>query len=220
MPDSAPRLCSWDSTHVPPGSYTTANAAEVLPGITPPLSADLWREWDYVWTHGVLEDLEVLDLVDLPKPPGSTMMPFIGGRFVLNIGLNMAYTATFSVGEGSDLLKQFVGDEGHVTSGAAADQERAAGTRERIIERWERSEASANIASRKEERAFLAEHELPVMFDWPVELIPKDAAEAVTSPTFEGQGISPGSATGKARDRERGGGDERRSSRERSWSRR
>ena len=50
--------CSWDSLHEPThAAYTTTNAAEVLPGVTKPLSADIWREWDYVWNYGVTEDL-------------------------------------------------------------------------------------------------------------------------------------------------------------------
>ena len=53
------------------------------------------------------------------------------------------------------------------------------------------AEAKANIASRKDEFALMEQHELPVMFEWPVELIPKEAAEAVTSASYEGLGVSP-----------------------------
>ena len=109
MSDKVELLCSWDSVHTPPHSaYTTTNAAEVLPGVTRPLPADIWREWDYIWNHGVLEDLGVLDLVPLPKPPGTTILPFIGGRFVINYALTMQFTSTYQVGEGSDFLKQFL----------------------------------------------------------------------------------------------------------------
>ena len=101
--------CSWDSVHEPEfGAYTTTNAAEVLPGVTKPLAADIWREWDYVWNYGVTEDLGTGDLLEIPKPPLATTLPFIGGRFVINYGLNMAFTAQYSVGEGSDFLKQFL----------------------------------------------------------------------------------------------------------------
>ena len=133
--------CSWDSVHEPEyGAYTTANAAEVLPGVTKPLPADIWREWDYVWNYGVTEDLGTTDMLEVPKPPLATTLPFIGGRFVINYGINMAFTATYSVGEGSDFLKQFLeGGEEEFTSEAAADESRAMAARERITERWEGS---------------------------------------------------------------------------------
>ena len=57
----------------------------------------------------------------------------------------------------------------------------------------------ANVAARKDEKARLEGYELPVMFEWPLDLIPKEAAEPVSSATYEGLGVSPGSATGKAR---------------------
>ena len=136
-------LCSWDSVHFPENAaYTTTNAEEVLPGVTRPLAADIWREWDYVWNYGVLEDLGVLDLVALPKPPGTTTLPFIGGRFVINYGLNMAFTATYSVGEGSDFLKQFLEGGDALKSEAAADEERALATRARITGKWESTESA------------------------------------------------------------------------------
>ena len=59
--------------------------------------------------------------------------------------------------------------------------------------------AKASVASRQEEFALMEQHELPVMFDWPVELIPKVASEAVSTASYEGLGISPGQASGKAR---------------------
>ena len=136
--------CSWDSVHEPEyGAYTTANAAEVLPGVTKPLSADIWREWDYVWNYGVTEDLGTTDVLVVPKPPLATTLPFIGGRFVINYGLNMAFTATYSVGEGSDFLKQFLeGADEELTSAAATDESNAIAARERITERWEGSVAT------------------------------------------------------------------------------
>ncbi len=134
--------CSWDSVHDPEyGAYTTANAAEVLPGVTKPLPADIWREWDYVWNYGVTEDLGTSDLLVVPKPPVATTLPFIGGRFVINYGINMAFTSMYSVGEGSDFLKQFLeGDDESLTSEAAADESRAIAARERITQRWEDSD--------------------------------------------------------------------------------
>ena len=134
--------CSWDSVHDPEyGAYTTANAAEVLPGVTKPLPADIWREWDYVWNYGVTEDLGTSDLLVVPKPPVATTLPFIGGRFVINYGINMAFTSMYSVGEGSDFLKQFLeGDDEALTSEAAADESRAIAARERITQRWEDSD--------------------------------------------------------------------------------
>ena len=136
--------CSWDSIHDPEyGAYTTANAAEVLPGVTKPLPADIWREWDYVWNYGVTEDLGTSDLLVVPKPPVATTLPFIGGRFVINYGINMAFTAMYSVGEGSDFLKQFLeGDDEALTSEAAADESRAIAARERITQRWEDSDVT------------------------------------------------------------------------------
>jgi len=133
--------CSWDSVHDPEyGAYTTANAAEVLPGVTKPLPADIWREWDYVWNYGVTEDLGTSDLLSVPNPPVATTLPFIGGRFVINYGINMAFTAMYSVGEGSDFLKQFLeGADEELTSEAAADESRAIAARERITQRWESS---------------------------------------------------------------------------------
>ena len=134
--------CSWDSVHEPThGAYTTTNAAEVLPGVTKPLSADIWREWDYVWNYGVTEDLDTVDILEVPKPPLATTLPFIGGRFVINYGINMAFTATYSVGEGSDFLKQFLEGGDALKSEAHADEERAMATRAAITDRWENSEA-------------------------------------------------------------------------------
>ena len=134
--------CSWDSLHEPVhGAYTTTNAAEVLPGVTKPLSADIWREWDYVWNYGVTEDLGTVDILEVPKPPLATTLPFIGGRFVINYGINMAFTATYSVGEGSDFLKQFLEGGDALKSEAHADEERAMATRAAITDRWENSEA-------------------------------------------------------------------------------
>ncbi len=135
--------CSWDSLHEPVhGAYTTTNAAEVLPGVTKPLSADIWREWDYVWNYGVTEDLDTVDILEVPKPPLATTLPFIGGRFVINYGLNMAFTATYSVGEGSDFLKQFLEGGDALKSEAHSDEERAMATRAAITDRWENSEAT------------------------------------------------------------------------------
>ena len=135
--------CSWDSLHEPVhGAYTTTNAAEVLPGVTKPLAADIWREWDYVWNYGVTEDLDTVDILEIPKPPLATTLPFIGGRFVINYGINMAFTATYSVGEGSDFLKQFLEGGDALKSEAHADEERAMATRAAITDRWENSEAT------------------------------------------------------------------------------
>ena len=133
--------CSWDSHHdTVHGNYTTANAAEVLPGVTKPLAADIWREWDYVWNYGVMETFGTTDLLEIPKPPVATTLPFIGGRFVINFGLNMAFTALYSVGEGSDFLKQFLeGGEEEFTSEAHGDEERAIAARAAITEKWESS---------------------------------------------------------------------------------
>ena len=133
--------CSWDSHHdTVHGNYTTANAAEVLPGVTKPLAADIWREWDYVWNYGVMEAFGTTDLLEIPKPPVATTLPFIGGRFVINFGLNMAFTALYSVGEGSDFLKQFLeGGEEEFTSEAHGDEERAIAARAAITEKWESS---------------------------------------------------------------------------------
>ncbi len=135
--------CSWDSHHdIVQGNYTTANAAEVLPGVTKPLAADIWREWDYGWNYGVMEDLGTTDLLEVPKPPVATTLPFIGGRFVINFGINMAFTALYSVGEGSDFLKNFLeGGEEEFTSEAHGDEERALATRAAITKKWETSEA-------------------------------------------------------------------------------
>ncbi len=134
-------LCSWDSVHYPPHSaYTTTNAAEVLPGVTRPLPADLLRAWDYGWNLRVAEDLGVVDLVPLPEPPGTTILPFIGGRFVINYGATNRFTATYQVGEGSDFLKQFLEGGEELQSEAAADQERAAATRELITQQWENAD--------------------------------------------------------------------------------
>ena len=134
--------CSWDSVHDPEyGAYTTANAAEVLPGVTRPLPADIWREWDYVWNYGVTVDLGTSDLLVVPKPPVATTLPFIGGRFVINYGINMAFTSMYSVGEGSDFLKQFLeGADDELTSEAAGDESRAIEARTRISQRWEDSD--------------------------------------------------------------------------------
>ncbi len=160
---SAELLCSWDSIHDPThAAYTTTNAAEVLPGVTRPLAADIWREWDYVWNHGVLDELDVLDLVSLPKPPETTTLPFIGGRFVINYGLNMAFTATYSVGEGSDFLKQFLEGGDTLKSEAAADEERAIATRARITAKWESSESAlaANRARTADDYQRSRDHDL------------------------------------------------------------
>ena len=47
--------------------------------MTKPLSADIWREWDYVWNYGVTEDLGTVDILEVPKPPLATTLPFIEG---------------------------------------------------------------------------------------------------------------------------------------------
>ena len=149
--------CSWDSLHEPVhGAYTTTNAAEVLPGVTKPLAADIWREWDYVWNYGVTEDLGTVDILEIPKPPLATTLPFIGGRFVINYGINMAFTATYSVGEGSDFLKQFLEGGDALKSEAHADEERAMATRAAITDRWESSEATK---ARNREITYNAYHE-------------------------------------------------------------
>ena len=149
--------CSWDSLHEPVhGAYTTTNAAEVLPGVTKPLAADIWREWDYVWNYGVTEDLGTVDILEVPKPPLATTLPFIGGRFVINYGINMAFTATYSVGEGSDFLKQFLEGGDALKSEAHADEERAMATRAAITDRWENSEATK---ARNREITYNAYHE-------------------------------------------------------------
>ena len=149
--------CSWDSLHEPVhGAYTTTNAAEVLPGVTKPLAADIWREWDYVWNYGVTEDLDTVDILEIPKPPLATTLPFIGGRFVINYGINMAFTATYSVGEGSDFLKQFLEGGDALKSEAHADEERAMATRAAITDRWENSEATK---ARNREITYNAYHE-------------------------------------------------------------
>ena len=71
--------------------------------------------------------------------------------------------------------------------------------------------AKANIASRKEEFARMEQHELPVMFDWPVELIPKVASRSGQHRQLPGSGHQPreGFRQG-ARDRERRRRHERR----------
>ena len=49
------------------------------------------------------------------------------------------------------------------------------------------------------EYELLQQYELPVMFEWPVELLPKATAEQAASASYTGLGISPGTASGKAR---------------------
>ena len=138
-------LCSWDSVHDPVhAAYTTTNAAEISPGLTRPLPADIWRECDYLWDCGLVEDLGTQDLVPIPEPPTATTMPFIAGRLVINYGINVAFAGTFSVEEGSDTFKQLVGGGEAVRTGAAENQSRNVATRQRMMDRWQRAEEVGN----------------------------------------------------------------------------
>ena len=56
------------------------------------------------------------------------------------------------------------------------------------------------VQSRKEEFNFLEEHDLPLLFEWPVELISIESPEVTTkSLSLQGLGVSKGNVTGKAR---------------------
>jgi len=56
------------------------------------------------------------------------------------------------------------------------------------------------VQARKEEFVFLEEHDLPLLFEWPVELIPIKSLEVAKKPlSLQGLGVSKGNVTGKAR---------------------
>ncbi len=130
-------LCSWDSAIVERyNDYTTGNTEEVLPGVTRPLPADLIRAWDNHWHRIAVHELEIEDLVPVPEPPGTTMLPVVAGQWLVNIGMVNALTSTFETGGSADYLKQFFEGEEEITAAAAEDSERAAATRERLAQRW------------------------------------------------------------------------------------
>ena len=149
-------LCSWDSVHDPVhAAYTTTNAAEISPGLTRPLPADLWRACDYLWDCGLVEDLGTQDLVAIPEPPTATTMPFIAGRLVINYGINVAFAGTFAAEEGSDTFKQLVGGGEAVRTGASENQSRNVATRQRMVDRWQRAEEVGNEHRETSTRAYL-----------------------------------------------------------------
>ena len=62
------------------------------------------------------------------------------------------------------------------------------------------SAIQGKVQSRKEEFGFLEKHDLPILFEWPVELVPLEFPDVIKeSLTLQGMGVSKGTVTGKAR---------------------
>ena len=129
-------FCSWDSTiDERYNLYTTGNTEEVLPGVTRPLPADLIRAWNYAWLVVGTRDLQIEDLVPIPEPPGTTMLPIVAGQFLVNVAVVNALTSTFETGGSADYLKQFFEGDEAITAEVAEDTSRAEEVQGRLMAR-------------------------------------------------------------------------------------
>ncbi|HEY7294733.1 MAG TPA: hypothetical protein VH916_06810, partial [Dehalococcoidia bacterium] len=136
-PDRA--VCEWDSLPNPLFNFwTIGNVSEVIPGVLRPLSASLYRPMDYLGTKKLAEDLDSLDLLPSQEPPIGNFISNFGGRAVLNLAWANAIIGLWQMGEGSDLMGQFItSTEGqNISSGQAADLDRATRTFAKIRRIW------------------------------------------------------------------------------------
>ena len=143
-------FCEWDSAINPEAHlYTMGNAEEVLPGVCRPFVANFIQRWDRIWHLQLAKDLDVEDLVRIPEVPEALILPIVAGRFAINVGFVNNFSATYSVGEGSDYLEaSFEGSE-TLHSEASTDEERAAVAYSRLVKKGETSTERAQAERRE-----------------------------------------------------------------------
>ncbi|MCC6383162.1 MAG: hypothetical protein IT304_11705 [Dehalococcoidia bacterium] len=154
------KLCSWDCE--PSAEYTLftcGNVNEVLPGVTRPLYADLATEWDWRWTEGVTQEMQVRDLITIKAPPHFNMLGFVGGRWALNVSFSLALTPLYEIGEGSAMLTSFFEGGDQIKSGAHEDRSRAAIAHDIIMGKWVDAEGLTIVADRLARDSWVAAKE-------------------------------------------------------------
>ncbi|SVC80873.1 uncharacterized protein METZ01_LOCUS333727, partial [marine metagenome] len=143
-------FCEWDSTINPEANlYTMGNAEEVLPGVCRPFVANFIQRWDRIWHLQLAKDLDVEDLVRIPEVPEALILPIVAGRFAINVGFVTNFSATYSVGEGSDYLEAFFEGGESLHSEASTDEARAANSYLRLIKMGETSTERAQAERRE-----------------------------------------------------------------------
>jgi phosphohistidine swiveling domain-containing protein len=143
-------FCEWDSTINPEANlYTMGNAEEVLPGVCRPFVANFIQRWDRIWHLQLAKDLDVEDLVRIPEVPEASILAIVAGRFTINVGFVTNFSATYSVGEGSDYLEAFFEGGEILHSEASTDEERAAKSYLRLIKMGETSTERAQAERRE-----------------------------------------------------------------------
>lgn len=131
--------CEWDSLPNERFNFwTIGNVSEVVPGVLRPLTASLYRPMDHLGTTRLAETLDSLDLLPSQPPPIGNFISNFGGRAVLNLAWATAIIGLWQTGDGSDLMAQFITstDGQDISSGQAADLDRAARTFAKIRRIW------------------------------------------------------------------------------------
>ncbi len=153
----AKKVCSWDQEPWKGHTiFTQGNVNEVLPGVTRPLYADLAAWWDYYWVAGVVDTLGARDMVHVEPPPCFTQLGFLGGRWSVNVSINLELSATWALGEGSSMLQSFFEGGDAIVSSATADASRAAAGRKIISEKWVNVEKYRKVSDRLSRASFTA----------------------------------------------------------------
>ena len=180
----AKKLCSWDQEPWKGHTiFTQGNVNEVLPGITRPLYADFAGWWDYYWVAGVVETLGAADLVHCEPMPSFNQLGFLGGRWSVNVSINLELSATWALGEGSSMLQSFFEGGDAIVSTQSGDASRAAAGRAIISEKWlnvvkyrkasDRLSRDSYVAARKRPHHRLSDAELVALLDENTKLIGK-----------------------------------------------
>jgi pyruvate,water dikinase len=133
-------LCTWDNEpHRAHTIFTQGNVNEVLPGVTTPLYADLAAWWDYYWVDGVVKELDGVGSVNVAPPPQFNQLGFMGGRWTVNVSINLELSAMWAVGEGTSMLQSFFEGGDAIVATASEDQSAAARAHALIETKWKAS---------------------------------------------------------------------------------
>jgi hypothetical protein len=156
MPRAKP-ICSWDQVPWKEHTiFTQGNVNEVLPGVTHPLYADLAAWWDYYWVAGVVDDLGVRGQVHVEPPPCFNQLGFMGGRWTVNVSINLTLSATWALPGGSSMLQAFFEGGDAIVSQAGEGNASAGAARSIISERWRDAAKNCRASDRVSRASYQA----------------------------------------------------------------
>ncbi len=178
----AKKVCSWDQEPWKEHTvFTQGNVNEVLPGVTTPLYADLAAWWDYYWVAGVVDDLGVRGQVHVEPPPCFNQLGFLGGRWSVNISINISLSTTWALPGGSSMLQAFFEGGDAIVSHASSGGASPGAARAIISERWlnaarnckasDKISRASYLAARKRRMHTVSDQEIVALIDENTKLV-------------------------------------------------